>query len=344
MNSQLEWPQGQLQYALASLVAGGGQMVRLMVTLLPVLLICGTAGRLNADDAPLPTEFYVVSMVTSDASPFWYRYILHVRPEGHGSLVRYVRVAPMDSMCSEAITIKASDVRLPGVFPSDLISSTNPCAIDSTSLNRKLQRKVHTAAIDDSVQFGIVATCGSKEVVLHLPYPEQVNLERLRKKSPELARWWDIQHSIKERAFGPGQVFYDVSEEQAERLQRNGEMVLPELLSGRFDAGMQTPCPEKKPCTRPSFRDFVRGYVGPVGQAGHSPRLLQAGEYRFSRYVPPRYPPLAMQARISGTVKLELELSPNLRHETRLIKIPEGEFESCPQREGSLRANSSYQP
>ena len=40
----------------------------------------------------------------------------------------------------------------------------------------------------------------------------------------------------------------------------------------------------------------------------------------------------------------ELELSPNLRHETRLIKIPEGEFESCPRREGNSRANSSWRP
>ncbi len=40
----------------------------------------------------------------------------------------------------------------------------------------------------------------------------------------------------------------------------------------------------------------------------------------------------------------KVELSPNLGHETRLIKIPEGEFESCPRREGSSRANSSWRP
>ncbi len=43
--------------------------------------------------------FYVVSMVTSDASPFWYHYILHVKTDGHDSLVRYIRIAPMDAMC-----------------------------------------------------------------------------------------------------------------------------------------------------------------------------------------------------------------------------------------------------
>jgi hypothetical protein len=144
--------------------------------LLLAVLMCWPKEQLHAYDGSLPAEFYIVSLVTSDASPFWYHYILDVRPDGRDSVVRYIRVAPMDSMCANSITVKAATVRLPGVSPSDLVARSNPCTIDSPSLDRKIYRRTRTAAIDDSVRFTIVADCGSREVVLRLPYPEQVNL------------------------------------------------------------------------------------------------------------------------------------------------------------------------
>jgi outer membrane biosynthesis protein TonB len=149
-----------------------------------------------------------------------------------------------------------------------------------------------------------------------------VELERLRKTSPQLARWWDLQHSVKERAVGSGQV-YDITAEEEERLQRIGKTVVPELLSGRFDAGLHAECPPRQPCRSPSFRDELQQYVGPLGESGHAPKLAQAEEYRFSRYVAPKYPPLAMQARILGTVKLELSVDTN-SGDVRDIKVVSG--------------------
>ena len=37
---------------------------------------------------------------------------------------------------------------------------------------------------------------------------------------------------------------------------------------------------------------------------------MQAAQYRFKHYVDPKYPPLAMQAAIQGTVKLDLSVDP----------------------------------
>jgi TonB family protein len=276
-----------------------------------------------AKDAELPSDFYIVSMVTSDASPFWYHYVLSVSAEGRDSIVRYIRIAPMDSMCAEAITVKAASARLTGVFPADLIPEGNPCAIDAASVNRELRRRTRTAAIDDSVRFGIVATCGSRSVALHLPFPEQVKLEQLRKTAPQLARWWDVQRSVKERAFGAGQVFYDISAVQEDQLQRDGQAVVPELLSGRFDAGLYAECQSIKPCRTPSFRDELQQYVGPVGESGHAPKLVQAEEYRFIHYLAPNYPHLAMLARISGTVRLDLSVDPS-SGEVRDVKVLSG--------------------
>jgi hypothetical protein len=114
----------------------------------------------DAGDGQLPSEFYIVSEARSDASPFWYQYILHVRADNGDSIVRYIRIAPMDSMCAHAITVKAATVRLRGVPPSDLIASHKICEINSTSLNSNLRRRTRTTAIDDSVRFNVVARCG----------------------------------------------------------------------------------------------------------------------------------------------------------------------------------------
>ncbi|SPF51313.1 hypothetical protein SBA4_4600002 [Candidatus Sulfopaludibacter sp. SbA4] len=115
-------------------------------------------------------------------------------------------------------------------------------------------------------------------------------------------------------------MFYNVTAAQEEQLQRDGQGVVPELLSGHFDAGLQSVCMPGEDCRSASFGDELRQYVGPVGQSAHTPKLAQADQYRFRRYVAPKYPPLAMQARIAGTVKLELSADPN-SGEVRDVKV-----------------------
>jgi hypothetical protein len=78
--------------------------------------------------------------------------------------------------------------------------------------------------------------------MLNLTFPGQVNLERLRKGAPQLARWWDIGESIKQRAFGTDQIFHNVTDAQEAQLHREGQSVVSELLSGRFDDGLQSDC------------------------------------------------------------------------------------------------------
>ena len=62
----------------------------------------------------------------------------------------------------------------------------------------------------------------------------------------------------------------------------------------------------------PSFRSLLRGYRGPISaaeaKASYVPQLLDAQAYRFSQFVPPKYPPLALQARIYGNVELQLNV------------------------------------
>ncbi|MCU1262966.1 MAG: hypothetical protein JWO80_5851, partial [Bryobacterales bacterium] len=244
--------------------------------------MCVAGFLVRAQTGSLPTDFYIVSEVVSDASPFWFHYILHVTAAGRDSLVTYIRVAPLDAMCSESISVQAATVTLSGVQPADLISAYHICEIDSPLLNRKLQRRIHTAAIDDSLRFGIVASCEGREVVIHLPFPEQVRLEDLRKKSPQLARWWDLPESIKQRAFGSSDVFHPVSAEQDDRLQEEGGAAIAALRLGRFDQGLGFSCRSVSgPCKPRSFADELRGYVGTLRSQEDAPKLSHAAQYRF---------------------------------------------------------------
>jgi hypothetical protein len=201
---------------------------------LAAIVIACSSMRAQANSRP--TEFYIVSEVTSDAAPFWYHYILQVAAAGRDSIVWYIRVAPMDSMCDEAMTVQAATARISGVAPSDLIAAYPLCDVDSSVIARKLRSKTRIAGIDDSVRFSIVARCGEREVALHLPFPENVNLERLKKTSPDLARWWSLWDAVKLRAFGSGKVFYNYSVQDEEELHREGESAVPELRSGRPSA------------------------------------------------------------------------------------------------------------
>jgi TonB family protein len=168
-----------------------------------------------------------------------------------------------------------------------------------------------------------VATCGARTVALHLPFPEQLKLDRLRKTNPQLAKWWDLHRTVRERAFGERQVFYGVTAAEEERLQQEGQAIVAEVRSGRFDAGLQGGCFREADCRSASFSADLRHYVGPLGRSGHEPKLVQAGQYQFIRYVAPAYPPLAMQARISGTVKLELTVD-RAAGDVRDIRVIQG--------------------
>lgn len=268
----------------------------------------GAAPALGAE--PLPTDFYIVWEVVSDASPFWYHYILDVKPDGRDSVVRYIRIAP-DGPCPGSVVVQAQTARLPDVSPSDLASSYNLCAADTTALNRRLQKRIRRTEVDDSVRFGIVANCGATDAVLHLPFPEQVKLEALSKRSPDLARWWDFPYAVKERAFGSREVFYGVSPDQEVQLQQEGASAVAELRSGRFDKGLGAYCSHDQPCGYPrSFRFELNKYGGPLGSDPYMGQLLHADRYQFQRYVPPKYPAAAHLARISGTVTLDLTVDP----------------------------------
>ncbi len=259
-----------------------------------------------------PSEFYVVSQSFSDFGPSHYYRVLEVRPDSSDSVVRYIRVAPRSVYCPVVI-VQATEARVRKVSPAELVGDNNPCLVSPGALRAGLKRYPRKQSIFEATSFGIVAQCGSTSLSLGLPFAEHVDLARLKEARPEIARLWDLASEIVDRVFGEKDVFHDRGEDEDVVLQSAGEKVVPELVSGRFDTGLAAAVGGGTEWS-PSFRSLLSKYRGPVSEAeakaGYAPQILNAQDYRFSRFVEPKYPPLALQARIQGNVELRLNVSP----------------------------------
>jgi TonB family protein len=266
-----------------------------------------------ASEAVAPSHLYIVSEFSSDYGPAFYYRLIELNQDGPDSIVRYSRVAAVNLNCPRTI-VQSAEARLRGKSPAELIRPINPCAIKPRTLKTALEKYAAHAGVFDTISFGLVAHCGASDATLELPIPEKVDLDRLRRDHPEMADLWNLASVITGAAFGSADIFHDRTDEDELTLQRAGEKIIPELISGRYDAGLAA-------ATRgnvgnwksPSFRALLESYRGPVSateaKSTYIPQLVNAPAYRFERYVAPKYPPLAQQARIQGKVELQLTMN-----------------------------------
>ena len=146
-----------------------------------------------------------------------------------------------------------------------------------------------------------------------LALPIKVNLNRLGKSNPEMAHLWELTGEVTTRLFGKKDIFQDLPDQEDLELQRSAEALVPELISGAYDSGLRLAVSGIDVSWRsPTFRSLLANYRGPISateaKAALVPRLINAEMYRFDRFVPALYPPLALQARIQGRVALRLSI------------------------------------
>ena len=267
-----------------------------------------------ASELVVPSQLYIVSESFSDNGPAFYYRLIELHQDGPDSVVRYTRVAHVNLQCPRMV-VQNAEARLPGKSIAGLIGPTNPCAVDAGAFRAAWKNDETRGGVLDTISFGLVARCRSSDVVFELPIHEKVDLERLRRAHPDMADLWDLASLITNAAFGPKDLFHNRSEEDDMALQRAGEKIVPELISGAYDAGLAAAVRggvgEWK---SPSFRGLLESYRGAVSatEANRTfiPELVNSSEYKFDRYVDPKYPPLAKQARIQGKVELQLTLNP----------------------------------
>jgi TonB family protein len=273
------------------------------------LLFIGVAAILAASaKAAVPSEFYVVSVFFSDNCALFYYRILDVKQEGVDSLVRYVRIGPRSVSCPREI-VQAVEARVANTTPAQLVEKNNPCAPKSVALKAAIKKYAQRAGVLETISFGVLAQCDGVPVSLSLPRTESVKWKSLKGAHPEMAHLWDLSSEVTDRVFGSKDIFRDRTEEDDLALQHAGEKLVPELVAGRYDAGLAAAFHANVERSDDlSFRSLLEDYGGPMSitQAKDVPRLLKPEHYQFSRFIAPNYPPLAVQARIQGKVELQL--------------------------------------
>ena len=166
-------------------------------------------------------------------------------------------------------------------------------------------------SISDSIRFGIVASCDGNERVIDLPYRENVDFERLKKQEPRVAALWELYYRVAKIAFGETSVFYGISEQQDSELQRFGQSLVPNLLSGRYDRGFSEFCGrevsvgDNENCDAHPTQTLLHKYMPNAKVPDRTPKLMDAEQFHFIKYVAPLYPRLAQFARIESKVSLD---------------------------------------
>jgi hypothetical protein len=119
-------------------------------------------------------SFYIVTHVFSDASPFFYEYVLDVEPKGENVLVREIRIGPLKEC--PGVTVKAVE-RLISKSTAQKVAKMKLCSLEPSGVDSVIAKaEPRNAAIDDTASYTIVAKCGKQEKIFEIPYPETVDL------------------------------------------------------------------------------------------------------------------------------------------------------------------------
>jgi TonB family protein len=286
---------------------------------LPPLVVSIAARERTATNAEAPQSFYVTVHSVSDASPFWFDYVLDVTTSGESAHVTLIRIAPLDQYCPSRITVKSKEVTIPAStvneIAKDLCSVTGK-QVDAAVANAKPKRQ---NSIFDSASYGIVTRCDGKEDVLKLPMPEQVDGAKLKQTTPKIEALWQLPWQLFQAAFNGNPLASNDGEFDVES-QRAAEPFIEKVRAGAYDKafgdrgfwGGQA-----------KLSSVMSGYRGIAVTHPPSAELLEKATFNFTHYVAPIYPQIAKAARVQGDVKLTFEVDPQTGA-TRNVAVTSG--------------------
>ena len=284
-----------------------GRPVRWCLALASVLAMAQTAAR------PGPSELYIVTSAFSDNGPGSSYFLLELIPAGSDSLVRYTRIGAGNFFCPRLVVQTVARVVHKSV--AALVAANDPCRFTANSLQAFLKPHRFQEPPFEAASFGIVAQCGSNERILSLPAKDFDNSDKAR-----TARLWNLEGDIAASVFGRASPFRDEKGGLDLSLQVAAQSVVESMKSGRYDPGVAA-----AQGGNGGFAAILANYQGPITATQltqtYVPQLRNAEEYKFDSYIVPEYTKLAMLARISGAVSLELQVDSTTGqvHEVKLV-------------------------
>ena len=267
------------------------------------LMLGGLVPRIGAQtrDEEELKSFYIVTHGFSDASPFYYEYVLDVKPQGKDVLVRQIRLGPTSTGCPSGLTVKAADRLIKNETPKK-VARHELCSLNAKDVASAIEHAHPHYATGgfETASYSIVAMCGSTEKVFELPDPETVDLKRLKGTNPQAASLWDFVTNVYERSFGKDFSFHNASDAQDAAFQALGAETVPAIRAGLYARGFENGS---------HLESLLDKYSGPVKETPSAyvefvgPKPADLLQYQL-----PKYPPLARQTRIRGEVHLTLML------------------------------------
>ena len=136
------------------------------------------------DPANAPESLFVGIQAVSDASPFWFDYVLDVMPGTDTAHVTLLRIAPLDNVCTDRITVKAKEATI-SVEPIRKLT-TGLCSVNPGDVERAVanSRATTMSSIFESASYEIVMKCGGSENVVQLPMPEGIDRRKMHRSYP----------------------------------------------------------------------------------------------------------------------------------------------------------------
>lgn len=152
----------------------------------------------------------------------------------------------------------------------------------------------------------LVPQCGARQNVLEYPHPQDVDEKALHRNNPRIDALWDLSYEIRRRVFGKHFSFSNFSPAQEKESEELGVKLLPELISGKYDAAFdQDACGGKK-CDPNYLAWELSGYKIPTARDPSTIELINPSSLHLLKYEPPQYPEIAKMAHISGNVHLRI--------------------------------------
>jgi hypothetical protein len=289
------------------------------------VLILPSNAKPSKQPDPLQS-FYIVTHYFSDFLSDSYEEILDVAPQGKDVRVRVIRISSATRYCGGAL-VRAAERVLPNTTLRKVVRGIDICNYTAKDVDAALDAakpKLQTGT-EDSATLSIVANCGSQENVVEFPYPETVDLKILHRNNPRINNLWDLAYKIRPRAFGPHSPFRDPSPAEEKLLEDRGTQLLPELLSGKYNAGFagyECPIPE---CNTNYLAGLLKDYTGPpANRDPASVELVNATSLQLAKYVSPPFPRIAETAHVLGEVHLRIFPDPRtgLVNDVELLSGP----------------------
>lgn len=258
-------------------------------------------GNLSPDDSP--TSFYIAVQAVSDASPFWFDYVIDVTEEQEQAHLRLIRVAPLDDICPENVTVKTKEATVPAVSVRELTAGM--CRITGKQVDRAVSgaRPKRRGAVFESASDGIVTRCGDAQELLKLPMPEEIDGGKLNALHPQIGRLWNLPWKLFELGFHGNPLASSHGEFDAES-QQAAEPLIPKLRTGIYDSAFWNRGNERLSST-------LRHYHGVAITQPLTGEVVDKSSFRLAHYVAARYPEIAKAARVSGDVNVTFEVDPS---------------------------------